>query len=335
MEITLEKLSKNIKGKLKGDPLKIIQGVAAFNEAASFDITFIDSKKILNKLGSTKAGAVIIPDDLTCNFENIISVENPRVAFAKVILLFHPPKQPDYKISKFAQIDESTKLGKNVSIGDFTNIGKNALIGDGSVIHPQVYIGDNVSIGEDTVIFPNVTIKDGSIIGKCVIIQAGSVIGSDGFGYVHDGKKYNKVPHVGIVQIDDEVEIGAGNTIDRGTLGKTWIKKGVKTDNLVHVAHNVTIGENTLLIAHSGIAGSTTIGKNVIIAGQAGVAGQLNIGDGVIIGPKAGVTKNVEAGKTVSGTPEMPHKLWLKVHSILQRLPDMKKRLEKLEKKNV
>ncbi len=335
MEITLKKIAEIIDGRLEGDSLKIIKGVAAFDEAANDDITFAENKKILKMLDNKTIGAAVVPEDYRGGLKNFIAVKNTRLSFIKIIRLFHPVVKPDFEIGKFARIDETAMLDSKVYISDFTFIGKNAVIGERVFIHPHVYIGNNVTIGDDTEIFPNVSICDGCRIGKRVIIQAGSVIGSDGFGYVYDGEKHNKIPHIGIVRIDDDVEIGAGNTIDRGTIADTWIKKGVKTDNLVHIAHNVIVGENTLLIAQSGIAGSAVIGRNVIVAGQAGIAGKLKIEDGAIVGPGAGVTKNVKSGEIVSGIPEMPHRQWLKVHAILKNLPELKKRIEKLEKKNV
>jgi UDP-3-O-[3-hydroxymyristoyl] glucosamine N-acyltransferase len=189
-------------------------------------------------------------------------------------------------------------------------------------------------MGDGVVIYPNVTIQARCVVGNRVIIHAGTVIGSDGFGFVPDGKCYHKIPHTGIVQIDDDVEIGANNTIDRGTFGKTHIGRGVKTDNLVHIAHNVRVGENTVLVAQVGIAGSVTIGKNATLAGQVGVAGHLTIGDGAIIGPQTGVGKPVPNGQIVSsGIPEMPHRMWLRVQRMIPKLPELGKRLAGLEKK--
>jgi len=196
-----------------------------------------------------------------------------------------------------------------------------------------VVIGDNVVIGNDVMIYPNVTVLDRCTIGNRVIIHAGTVIGSDGFGFAPDGKKYYKVPHTGIVRIDDDVEIGAGNTIDRATFGKTWIKSGVKTDNLVHIAHNVTVGENSVLVAQVAIGGSVSIGKNVILAGQAAIADHLILGDDVTVVGQSGVAKSVPSGETVSGSPAIPHRLWLRVQKILPRLPDLKKKLEDIEKR--
>ena len=201
------------------------------------------------------------------------------------------------------------------------------------MLHPNVVIGDNVIIGNDVKVFPNVTILERCIIGNRVTIHPGSVIGSEGFGFAPEGKKYIKIPHTGIVQIDNDVEIGAGNTIDRASFGKTWIQSGVKTDNLVQIAHNVTVGENSLLVGQVGISGSVTIGKNAILAGQAGIAGHLSIGNNAIVGPQAGVAKSVPDGETVSGSSAMPHRLWLRVQRILFKLPELAKKLSEVDRR--
>jgi UDP-3-O-[3-hydroxymyristoyl] glucosamine N-acyltransferase len=206
-------------------------------------------------------------------------------------------------------------------------------IGDRAVIHPHVYIGEGTVVGDDAIVYPNVSIMNGCVIGNRVVIHSGTVIGSDGFGFTPDGERHYKIPQKGIVQIDDDVEIGANNAIDRATFGKTWIKQGVKTDNLVHIAHNVEVGENSLVVAQVGIAGSTTIGKNVILAGQAGITGHLSIGDRAVVGPQAGIIRSVPAGEVVSGTPQMPHKTWLRIHTILLGLPELKSKISALEKR--
>lgn len=188
-------------------------------------------------------------------------------------------------------------------------------------------------MGNDVQIYPNVTILERCRIGSRVIIHAGTVIGSDGFGFVPDGKKYYKIPHIGIVQIDDDVEIGAGNAIDRATIGKTWIRRGAKTDNLVHIAHNVTVGEDTALLGQVGISGSVTIGKNAVLAGQVAVADHITIGDEVTASGQTAIVKSVPRGEIVSGTYAMPHRLWLRVQQILPKLPELKKKLTEIEKR--
>jgi len=268
-----------------------------------------------------------------CLCKTLVLVENPEVAFAKILKIYHPPLKPQPGISSKAYIGEEFTCGQDVSIAPFTSIGNNVTVGQRVAISSNVFIGDNVVIGDDVKIHPNVAILERCRVGNRVIIHAGTIVGSDGFGFAPDGETYYKIPHIGHVQIDDDVEIGALNAIDRGTIGKTWIQKGVKTDNLVHVAHNVTVGENSILVAQVGISGSVTIGKHAVLAGQAGVAGHLYIGDNVIIGPQAGVAKSVPNGEVVSGSVAMPHRIWLKLQRILPTLPELKKRLSEVEKR--
>ncbi len=276
---------------------------------------------------------IIVPQGFNGTYPNLIFSKNPYAAFAKALAFFYPPQKPEPGISPKAHIGKEVRIGRDVSIGPFAVVGDHVSLGDRVVIRSNVVIGNHVVIGDDVSIFPNVSILDRCCVGNRVVIQAGTVIGSDGFGYAPDGKVYLKVQHTGIVQIDDDVEIGAANTIDRGTFGRTWIQRGVKTDNLVHIAHNVTLGEDTLLVAQVGISGSTTVGKHVIMAGQAGISGHLEIGDNAIVGPRAGVAKSIPAGELVSGAPEMPHRTWLKVQTVIPRLPELKRKIEELEKR--
>jgi len=338
MKISLKKIAELVEGSVKGNSEKIIAGISPFNEASSDHITFADNKKLLKKIDETNAGAVIVPSDFEESSKNIVIVDNPRVAFAKIIGLFHPPSRPDYSnsidgICSNAYIGNNFVCGKNVSIAPFVVIGNNVVIGDNVILHPNAVIRDDVVIGDDVLIYSNVTVLERCRIGNRVIIHAGSVIGSDGYGFAPDGDKYYKIPQKGIVQIDDDVEIGACNTIDRATFGKTWIRKGVKTDNLVQIGHNVTVGENTLIVAQVAIAGSVVIGKHVTIAGQAAVSGHITVGDNVTVGPQAGVAKSVPANQIVSGTPAMPHRLWLRVQRIMPMLPELSKKLSEIEKK--
>ena len=207
------------------------------------------------------------------------------------------------------------------------------MIGDEVILFPGVFIGDRVKIGNRALIYSNVSVLQDCLIGNDVIIHAGTVIGSDGFGFVRDGSKSVKIPQTGIVQIDDQVEIGACNCIDRATIGKTWIKTGVKTDNLVQVGHNVSIGEDTIVVAQVGISGSCNIGREVIIGGQAGITDHIEIGDRAMIGSQSGVAKSVSPGEVVSGSPTMPHRLWLRTSRLITRLPQFNERLRKLEKR--
>jgi len=334
MKISLSELAELLSGEVAGDSNKKIGGVAPFELAGDDEITVAGNVKLLKNLSSSNAGAVIVPRKATVGSKNLLLVDDPMIAFAKVIRHFHPPAQPRTGIHPKAEMGQDVKTGEGVSIGSFVTIGDRVTLGDRVWLHAGVYIGDDVVIGDDVSIYPNVTILARCTIGNRVIIHSGSVIGSDGFGFAPDGKVYHKIPHTGFVQIDDDVEIGANNTIDRGTFGKTLIGRGVKTDNLVHIAHNVTVGENTILVAQVGISGSAKIGKNAILAGQAGVAGHLTIGDGATIGPQTGVGKPVSDGQVVmAGLPEMPYKTWLRVQRTVPILPELKKRLDILEKK--
>ncbi|MDL1967156.1 MAG: UDP-3-O-(3-hydroxymyristoyl)glucosamine N-acyltransferase [Deltaproteobacteria bacterium] len=338
MRISLKKIVEVVGGSFKGNSEKIITGVASFNEASADNITFADNKKLLKRIDDTNAGAVIVPSGFGESSKNILIVDNPRVSFAKTMALFHPPSRPDYSnssdgICSTAYIGNNFVCGKNVSIAPFVVIGNNVVLGENVILHPNAVIGDDVEIGDDVLIYPNVTVCERCRIGSRVIIHAGSVIGSDGYGFAPDGDKYRKIPQTGIVQIDDDVEIGACNTIDRATFGKTWICRGVKTDNLVQIGHNVTVGKNTLLVAQVAIAGSVVIGEHATIAGQAAISGHITVGDNVTVGPKAGVAKSVPDNQIVSGTPAMPHRVWLRMQRIIPMLPELSKRLSKIEKK--
>ncbi len=333
--VTLIEIAAAVGAELQGDGQKMISGPAPFEQAGSDQITFAAQAKFLKKVPSTQAGAVLVPMAFTdvvvhCN---LLRVKNPVAAFARVIDLFQPAEKPPRKISTGAQVGRGFRCGSDVSIGHGAVISDDVRMGDRVSIHPNVFIGNQVIIGDDVEIHPNVTILSRCRIGNRVVIHAGSVIGSDGFGFAPDGESYIKIPHRGIVRIDDDVEIGAGNTIDRATMGQTWIKRGVKTDNLVHIAHNVIVGEDTLLVAQVGIAGSTTIGNHAVLAGQVGVSGHLTIGNHVTIGPQAGVAQSVADGQTVSGSPQMPHRQWLRVQGTLPGLPDMKRKIANLEKR--
>lgn len=333
MRISLSEIAKRVGGRIKGDQKKVIYNVAPFEHATDNDITFVDSTKLAQNISATKAGAVIVPMDVEAPSNNIVQVKNPRVAFAKVMKFFYPALKPKSEINTSAHIGENLICGKEVSIAPLAVIGNNVTMGDRVVINSCVVLGDNVKIGNDTLICPNVTISERCIVGSRVILHSGSVIGSDGFGFAPDGEKYYKIPQTGIVQIDDDVEIGAGNTIDRATFGKTRICRGVKTDNLVHIAHNVTVGEDTVIVAQTGIAGSSTIGRHAAISGQVAIVGHITVGDNVQIAGKAGVTKSVASGEIVSGTPAIPHRQWLRVQSIIPKLPELKSKIRTLEKR--
>ncbi len=338
MIFTVKEIAHKINAKVVGNDSINIYGVSSFQDAQADEITFASDIKFLKKLQECNAGAIIIPDTYKLSkFDTtkltLIQSKEPKLEFFRILSLFYPQKMPNTTISSNAIIGNNFISGVDTTLGHNVVVGDNVKLGNRIHIMANVYIGDDVSIGDDSLIKPNVTILERSKIGSKVIIHSGTVLGSDGFGFTQTTQVHEKIPHAGFVQIDDNVEIGACNTIDRGTFGRTWVGKGTKTDNLVNIAHNVTIGENTLIVAQVGIAGSTSIGKNVIIAGKAGISGHLKIGAGAIVGPGAGVLNDVPSNQIVSGIPEMPHKTWLKVGSILPRLPELRKKILSLEKR--
>jgi UDP-3-O-[3-hydroxymyristoyl] glucosamine N-acyltransferase len=333
MGYLLQEIADLVEGDLTGDPDISVNGISPFDNAGPDDITFVTSPKYLKRIDETRAAAIIVSMATKEAEKALIRVANPYLAFAKVSTLFNARPRHVTGISGAACVGADFQYGEDISIDPGVVIENNVTAGDRVTLMAGVVLGDNVTIGDDTLIYPNVTILERCRIGCRVIIHAGTVIGSDGFGFAPDGDRYFKIPQTGIVRIDDDVEIGAANTIDRATFGVTWIKRGVKTDNLVQIAHNVVVGEDTIMVAYAGIAGSTTVGSHVTLAGQVGVGGHITIGDNVTVGGKAGVAKSVPPGQVVSGYPAMRHSLWLRSSMIIPRLPEMEKKIKMLEKR--
>ena len=333
LKLQLAQIAELVQGKIKGDDQITISGVAPFDQARQADIAMAAETKYMQRIDTCQAGALIVPETCPVTAGNLLLVANPRAAFAKIMAHFHPLPTSKDRISKTARIGQQVSMGQQVEIGAFVSIGNQVHLGDRVILGPGVVLGDHVMIGADTTVAANVVIKARCRLGRRVLIQAGTVIGSDGFGFAQEGGRHLKIPQTGKVIIGDDVEIGANNTIDRGTFGSTRIGNGVKTDNLVHIAHNVVVGDHTLLIAQVGIAGSATIGRNTIIAGQVAIAPHVNIGDQVVVGPQSGVAKSIADKQVFTGSPAMPHRLFLKVSQIIQSLPDLRKRLLRLEKK--
>lgn len=337
---TLRQIGDAVGGTLVGDPDCLIHTVVGINEAERGQITFIANPKYARLLHSTRASAVIIPPGLEVpKGTNVLIHENPSMAFVKATSLFSSgPRQAEKGISDKACIGKNVHLGKDSCIGDYVVIADEVAIGDNARISPFVYVGRGSKIGNDCLIYPNVTIREGTIIGDRVIVHSGTVIAADGFGYVPVDGKHVKIPQMGIVCIEDDVEIGANVTIDRARFDKTVIGKGTKIDNLVMIAHNVKVGENSIIIAQVGISGSTEIGRNVILAGQAGLGGHISIGDGARIGAQAGVTKSIPPGATVTGTPARPLDQELKavaasyrIHDLFRDVRELRERVRTLE----
>ena len=339
MQKTLNEIAKIIDGKVVGNGDILINGASGIREAAEGDITFLANSKYSSLMDKTRATAIITSADAQVTTKPIILTQNPSLAFVKIISLFTPddaghPSGIDYTVF----MGKNVSLGKNVTIGAYSVIGDNVTLGDNVIIYAGCYIGHHTKIGAQTLIYPHVSIRERISIGSRVIIHSGAVIGSDGFGFITIKEAHHKIPQVGTVEINDDVEIGANVTIDRARFGKTVIGRGTKIDNLVQIAHNVTIGENVLIVAQVGVAGSVIVGNNVTLGGQAGLVGHITIGDNAIVTGQSGVAKSVPAGMMVSGYPARPFMTTQRVNASLQNLPklfnlvrDLKKRIEELE----
>ncbi len=332
MEISLAELAALLGGQLEAPPERRVSGVKGLEQAGPTDLAFLANPRYARLLASCQAGAILVkPDQQVPEGLPVIRVADPYLAFAKVLTFATAQPYRALGVHPRAVVEEGATLGAEVSIHALAYVGPGATLGDRVVLHPNVYVGPGVSIGDDSVLHPGVVVYHGCRIGKRCIIHGGTVIGADGVGFVPDGDRHFKIPQVGIVQIDDDVELGALNTIDRAATERTWIQSGVKTDDHVHIAHNCVVGENTLLVAQVGVSGSTKVGRNVIMAGQAGSSGHLTIGDRAVIGPQSGLAKDVAPGATVTGTPAMPHQLWLRTRKLIERLPELFERVRSLE----
>ncbi len=335
-KISAGEIAKLVSGKIVGDPDVEVSGISGIKEAKQGDVTFLANEKYAQLLETTNASVIITSPEMKLpnTKKTLILTENPSLAFAKLVEHWFPSEVDHPKgIHPTAIIGENVKLGKNVAIGAYVVIEKNVEIGDNTIIYAGTYIGHDTQIGKDCLIYPNVSIRERISIGNRVIIHSGTVIGSDGFGFATVKGVHHRIPQIGTVVIEDDVEIGANVTIDRARFDKTIIGKGTKIDNLVQIAHNVIIGENAIIVAQTGISGSTVIGNGVILAGQAGVVGHITIGDGAIVGAQSGVTKSVPPGAVVLGSPARPIGLTKRIMASIPSLPDMKKTIEKLLKK--
>lgn len=333
MAYSLKAIAELLNGSIEGDEDITIKGVNSLELAEEGEISFYYDPRYKENLSKTKASAIIVSKPEPSFKGTQIIVKSPALAFARLMSLFSKDKRPEPYIHKMAVIDETANIGKDVTIYPFVFVGRDAIIGDESVLYPGVYIGDGARVGKKNILHPNVVILDKCITGEHVIIHAGTIVGSDGFGYVKDGRLNLKIPQRGIVRIDDNVEIGSNCSIDRATLGITWIKSGVKMDNLIQIGHNVIIGENTIIVAQTGISGSVNVGSDVIIGGQVGISDHVSIGNRVMIGSQSGVARSIPEGEVVSGTPTMPHRRWLKVSRLVERMPEFIERLRYLEKR--
>jgi UDP-3-O-[3-hydroxymyristoyl] glucosamine N-acyltransferase len=333
MPFTTEEIAKAIGGQVVGDSSAILKNFTTIETAQAGDLTFAENEDFFARAEQSAATAIIADNRFSSAKKTLIQVANARIAFAKAMALFYPDPKFPAGIHPTAVIASTAKIDATAHVGPHCVIGERVSLGPRVVLLAGNYIGDDSKLDEDAILFPGVTLYAGSIIGKRVRVHANTVVGSDGFGYVQDGTIHRKVPQIGNVVIGDDVEIGAGVTIDRGALGSTVIGKGTKIDNLVQIAHNVQIGEGCLLIAQVGIAGSSRLGNQVILAGQVGVGGHLKIGDNAIVGAKSGVMHDIPDGQKWMWIPAQPDRDIKRQILAIQRLPDLLKRVAELERK--
>ena len=335
MEFTAEQIASVIGGKIEGDKDAKVRTFAKIEEGVEGAISFLSNPKYTHYIYDTKSSVVIVNEDVELEgtvAPTLIRVKNAYESIAQLLQIYEARKPKKTGVSPQAYISPTAKLGKDCYVGPFACIGEGTVIGDGCQIYPHAVVGDNVKMGNGCILYPNTTVYQGCKIGNNVTLHAGSVIGADGFGFAPNADGYDKIPQIGIVTIEDNVEIGANTCVDRSTMGSTVIRKGVKLDNLVQVAHNVEIGENTVMSAQVGIAGSTKVGSWCMFGGQVGIAGHITIGDKTFLGAQSGVPGSLKGGEELIGTPPMNPRNYFKSQAIFRRLPDMYKELEALKK---
>jgi len=336
MEFTASTIAGFLKGEIEGNPDVKVTTIAKIEEGFEGALSFLANPAYEQYLYTTNSSIVLVNKTFVPTGEikaTLIRVDNAYESFASLLRLIEQSKPRKKGIHPMAIIEPSAKIGGDVYIGPYSYIGENCSIGSGCSIYPNVYIGDNSKVGDNCVLYAGVKIYHECIIGNECIIHAGAVIGSDGFGFAPSATEYSKIPQLGNVILEDNVEIGANTAIDRATMGSTIIRKGVKLDNLIQIGHNVEVGENTVMAAHAGIAGSTKIGKNCMLGGQAGIAGHIKIAAGTKIGAQAGIISDIKEENTaILGSPALDIKQYMRSYAIFRRLPDLKTKLDALEK---
>jgi UDP-3-O-[3-hydroxymyristoyl] glucosamine N-acyltransferase len=336
MPTTLAEVARLVGGEVVGDGSTPITGVAGLREAVRGELTFLSNPKYEKYVRETSASAIIVGREFAGreapNGVALLVADDPYEAMAIAMSAFAPEGDSlGPGVHETAVVSDGARIGDRASVGAHVVVGDGAIIGDGTAIHAGSYVGRDCTIGRDVVLYPRVTVRHGSVLGDRVVVHSGTVIGSDGFGFADAGHANTKVPQIGNVVIEDDVEIGSNVCIDRATLGSTRICRGSKIDNLVQVGHNVVVGEGSILVAQVGIAGSTKIGTGVVLGGQAGLVGHIEIGDGAMVGAQAGVTKSIPAGERVSGYPARRHATAKRLYALVENLPGLAKRLRELE----
>ena len=335
MEFTAQQIAELIKGRVEGDKDAKVSSFAKIEEGHEGAISFLSNKKYLHYIYETKSSVVLVDESLALERNvncTLIRVKSAYEAVAQLLQLYESMKPRKRGISDLAFIDPTATIGKDCYIGPFAYVGPQCVIGDNSIIHPHAALGDNVIVGKNTEIHSNAVIYHDCKVGNRCILHAGCVIGADGFGFAPSENGYDKIPQIGIVTIEDDVEIGANTCVDRSTMGSTFIRNGVKLDNLVQIAHNTDIGANTVMSSQVGVAGSTKVGEWCMFGGQVGISGHITIGNKVMLGAQSGVPGSIKDGQQLIGTPPMEMRSYFKSQAIFRRLPEMYNEINKLRK---
>jgi UDP-3-O-[3-hydroxymyristoyl] glucosamine N-acyltransferase len=330
---TLGELADALPARLDGDPTRVVTGVAPLDSAGPDQISFLTDARYLEAARASRAGAFLAGTDVGDLPGPTLRCAAPQQALIDLLLLFHPRASGPGGVDRTAVVATEARVDPTAAVGPLTVVEAGAVIGPGVRLHALVYVGAGVEIGEGTVVHPHVSLREGVRIGRRVVIHAGAVLGADGFGFAYDGSAHRKIPQVGGVVIEDDVEIGANTTIDRATFGDTIVRRGTKIDNLVQIGHNVEVGEHSLLVAQVGIAGSVRLGRGVVLAGQVGVADHLTIGDGVVASAQAGIASSIEPGVRLMGTPARPIMQARRIIAAEARLPELLRRVRALEQR--
>jgi UDP-3-O-[3-hydroxymyristoyl] glucosamine N-acyltransferase len=331
--ITLAQIQEVVGGTLHGDNRTLVCGLTSLGEANPDALSFIANDKMSKTATALRVAALLVHRHLPDLAVPQIVVDHPMLAFARVAQTFFVRQQAPRGVGEHVIQGADVRIGTDPSIWPFVTLGDRVTIGNRVTLCPGVFVGSDSTIGDDCVLYPNVVVREGCSLGARVIVHSGTVIGADGFGYVQHQGRHHKIPQLGGVVIEDDVELGANVTVDRATFGRTLIKQGTKVDNLVQIAHNVTVGEHSILVAQVGIAGSTTIGHHVVIGGQAGLADHLTIGDQVMIAAKSGVNRSLGSNQIVGGIPAMPREKALRVQGTIFQLPELKQLVRDLEQR--
>ncbi len=332
VQVTLDEIASLLDAELVGEGDTVLSGIAGIEEAGEGHLTFVANPKYKKGLETTRASAAIVPPNIREAPVALLITPDPYLAFTRALSIFHPESPAEPGVSGEAWVDPSAEIHSEATVFPFVYVGRHARVGARTVLYPFVNIGEDAVLGEDCRLYSHVSVREGCVLGDRVILHCGVMVGSDGFGFAQQGHQHLKIPQVGIVRIEDDVEIGAGSCVDRATMGETRIGRGTKIDNLVQVAHNVQIGEDVILVSQVGISGSTSVGDRSMLGGQVGIVGHVQVGKDVKIGAKSGIHTSVPDGQIIAGAPAQPYQKFMRTMAVFKQLPQLRERVLALER---